>query len=114
MSEKVVNARVPSGLYKKISEKARKNSTTISSLLRALLEDSIEVYSDIADVIDEKIKAAIEGDKLVGYQEIVLGSEKTCSGCASKLKKKDKAYVVLTERCSSPKVVVCTKCISSK
>lgn len=114
MNEKVVNTRITQDLYDKIMKKAKKNGTTISTLVRDLLEDSIDVYSDVSKIIDQKIRDYLKEDKVVGYQEIVAANVLECANCSAKIKKGDKTYMVVTEKNSGPKLFLCSKCFSSK
>ncbi|MFH2021607.1 MAG: hypothetical protein ABIJ34_09450 [archaeon] len=55
MKEKVIHTRVSDDLYEKILKKAKKHRVTVSNLVRNMVEDGLEIVSDVADIIDEKI-----------------------------------------------------------
>lgn len=114
MKEKIINTRVTEELYKKISAKAKKNKTTVSTLLRALLEDSLDIYTDISTIIDQKIKDLLSEEKIVGYQDILVAKVQECSICNTKIGVDDKAYLVITDKGIKHSTIICNKCISSK
>src|SRR3989338_8340153 len=99
-SDKVLNARVSKKLYQKISTKAKKNRTTVSSLIRNLIEDALEIHEDIHEAVDKKIRKYLsEADKqnILGYQEIVLAKATECDNCGQSLPASATAYFAFFE-----------------
>lgn len=110
MKEKIVHTRVSKNLYKKISEKARKNRISISNLIRNIIEDSIEIYEDVSDIVDEKIIEFLDKrDSILAFQEVKLNKNTKCGFCGKTMNKNNKAYLGLFEK-SLKKVIICGKC----
>jgi predicted DNA-binding protein len=63
MKEKVIHTRVSEDLYEKILNKSKKHRITMSNLIRNVVEDGLEIYNDVADVIDEKVREKIKEKK---------------------------------------------------
>lgn len=114
MKEKIINTRVTEELYKKISDKAKKNQTTVSTLLRSLLEDSIDIYSDISTIIDQKIKDLLAEEKIVGYQDILVAKDQQCAVCNQVIKSGDKGYLVVTDKGIKGSTIICSNCINNQ
>src|SRR5947207_1010907 len=78
MQKKVINTRISKDLYDKISAKAKKNRITVSNLIRNLVEDSLEIYGDVADLVDGRIKNHLHRQDtvaIIGYQSITLAKD---------------------------------------
>src|SRR5438045_900625 len=100
MQKKVINTRISKDLYEKISAKAKKNRVTVSNLIRNLVEDSLEIYGDVADLVDERIKNHLhkhDTAAIIGYQSITLAKDTACDICERELKKGTQAYMAFLE-----------------
>jgi len=111
-SDKVLNARVSNKLYEKISNKAKKNRTTVSNLIRNLVEDALEIHEDIHDAVDKKIRKYLsetEKQNILGYQEMILAKETECDNCSKLLKASEIAYFAFFED-RDVKAIICATC----
>ena len=110
--QKVLNTRVSKQLYNKISDKAKKNRTTVSNLIRNLVEDALEIHEDIHEAVDKKIRRYLfesEEQKILGFQEVSLAKDTKCDSCDSSLKTSEKAFFAFFED-SDLKAVICSDC----
>ena len=111
-SNKVLNARVSDKLYEKISDKAKKNRTTVSNLIRNLVEDALEIHEDIHEAVDKKIRKYLsetEKQNILGYQEMVLAKDTKCDNCDKLLKASETAYFAFFED-REIKAILCATC----
>jgi len=111
-SDKVLNARVSKKLYEKISDRAKKNRTTVSTLIRNLVEDALEIHEDIHEAVDKKIRKYLsETDKqhILGYQEMVLAKDTECDNCGKPLEASEIAYFAFFED-RDIKAILCVTC----
>lgn len=111
-SDKILNARVSKKLYEKISEKAKKNRVTVSTLIRNLVEDALEIHEDLHEAVDKKIRKYLSETKkqnIVGYQEITLAKDAKCDNCGKPLKASERAYLALFED-RDLKAILCATC----
>lgn len=111
-SNKVLNARVSDKLYEKISNKAKKNRTTVSNLIRNLVEDALEIHEDIHEAVDKKIRKYLsetEKQNILGYQEMVLAKDTKCDNCEKLLKASETAYFAFFED-RDKKAILCATC----
>jgi hypothetical protein len=63
LKEKVIHTRVSDELYEKILSKAKKHRITVSNLIRNVVEDGVEIYNDVADAVDERLREKIRKKK---------------------------------------------------
>ncbi|MDP4011405.1 MAG: hypothetical protein Q8P72_04225 [Candidatus Roizmanbacteria bacterium] len=111
-NDKVLNARVSNKLYGKISDKAKKNRTTVSTLIRNLVEDALEIHEDIHEAVDKKIRKYLsetEKQCILGYQEIVLAKDTECDNCGKLLKVTETAHFAFFED-RDIKAILCATC----
>ncbi|MEI7580022.1 MAG: hypothetical protein WCJ58_08410 [bacterium] len=108
MKEKVINTRVSKELYEKISDKAKKYRTTTANLLRNILEDSIDIYTDASDLVDEKIKSWLSASEIIGFQEFTLRADCLCSNCKTNILAGDSAYNAINK--GNSRIILCTSC----
>lgn len=113
MREKVVNTRISSELYDKISQKAKKYRTTISSLIRNVVEDGIELYEDVSDAVDDGIRNHLSGNNPVGYQEIIITKLHKCTNCGVMIEVGKKAYVEVSENYTPRRNIICNDCFKN-
>lgn len=112
MQEKVVNTRLTQELYEKLSKKAKAHRTTVSNLIRTLVEDTIEISTDISDIVDAKIKEKLSiDDKTIGYQEITLSTTQKCELCQNDIAKGTKAYLPMTDKGVKSQILICKDCM---
>ncbi len=111
-SDKVLNARVSKKLYEKISDRAKKNRTTVSTLIRNLVEDALEIHEDIHEAVDKKIRKYLsetEKQSILGYQEMVLAKDTECDNCGKPLKTAETAYFAFFDD-RDVKAILCATC----
>ncbi len=111
MKEKVINARVSEDIYKKILDKSHKHRTTVSRLLRNILEDVLDTHDEVADSIEDKLRAQVDqrGENVIGYQEITLTKDTHCSLCRAVCTANTKAYAIMCSWGFSSQVM-CAEC----
>lgn len=114
MKEKVLHTRVPEELYEKISDKAKKHRTTVSSLIRNVVEDGLDIYSDVSDIVDDKIRQRLKNkdknkDEIIGFQKIRLVKKQRCNNCETELKKGTEVNLEIYQN-SSKKTIRCLEC----
>ena len=111
-NEKILNARISKKLYEKVSQKARKNRTTVSNLIRNLIEDTLEIHNDFHDAVDKKIAKYLSDDEkndILGFQEMSLAKDTQCYECEKTIKVPSVAYFAFFEN-SNSRVVICESC----
>lgn len=113
-NKKILNTRVSSQLYEKISNKAKKNRTTVSSLIRNLVEDTLEIHDDIHEAVDRKIKKYLseaERQNILGFQEVNLAKDVECDDCQKPLQASETAFFAFFED-RDVKAILCSACKS--
>lgn len=110
-NEKVVHTRVSKELFEKIANKAKKNRISTSNLLRNLVEDYLEIHSDVWDAIDMKLKnyLSLGEDSIIGYQSIILSKKIRCALCNKELNSGSQVFIGFFEK-SPQKIIVCPNC----
>ena len=117
MKKRVVHTRLPEELFDKIVESAKKNRTTVSGLMRNLLEDFLDISEDFSDIATDKVRNMFFGkqkdDKgeLIGYQPITLVKDTQCENTGKKMKKGAQAYLAFYENCQKG-IIVCKECVN--
>jgi hypothetical protein len=103
----IINLRVSKQTYEKIKSKAQQNKNTISSLLRNIIDDSAEIFSDLSN--DFKGQTATNKFKdVVSYHRGMLAQERNCDNCGSLIAKNEVVTIGEVEKGGS--YYFCTKC----
>ena len=110
MKEKVIHTRVTEELYDNIAKKAKKHRMTVSNLLRNVVEDGLDIYDDVSDIVDEKIREKLQNkDEVIGKQKITIVKDQKCSNCKKTIKKNTEAFLEIYEDIAK-KTIRCLKC----
>ncbi|MDA1316686.1 MAG: hypothetical protein O3B87_01525 [bacterium] len=111
-NEKILNARISKKLYEKVSQKAKRNRTTVSNLIRNIIEDTLEIHNDFHDAVDKKITKYLSNaqkEDIVGFQEMFLAKDAQCVECEKIIKSPSVAYFAFFENNDS-RVIICESC----
>gem|GEM_PF-2169268 len=113
MKKKIVHTRIPEDLFDEIVTKAKKNRTTVSSLIRNLVEDFLDITEDLTDLASGKVRKVLfsdEAKKPVGHTLITLLHEEQCADCEKSFKKN--AVLHLVHFAGSAKTeLMCDECL---
>ncbi|MFA6586227.1 MAG: hypothetical protein WCS86_03665 [Candidatus Paceibacterota bacterium] len=76
----IINLRVSRATYEKIKQKAKENRESTSNLVRKIVDDSIEIISELSDELlgkggNNKFK------NIVGYHKVKVAQELKCDKC---------------------------------
>lgn len=113
MKKKVVHTRIPEELFDEIVSKAKRHRTTVSGLMRNLLEDFLDISEDMTDLMADKTRNMFFGDEamgdLIASQPLTIEKETVCSICQEPLLEGESAYLAFYE--NTPRgVIVCKTC----
>ena len=112
MKDKVINTRITKDLYEKVFEKAKKHGTTVSNLVRGMIEDTFEICGDISLILDKEIRKRFKSKiKIIGYQKVIVGNKVTCPGCSQKVIKGAEGYIAIAENGKASNIIICNKCV---
>ena len=103
----IINIRVSRKTYDKIKDKAAKNSESVSSLMRNIIDDSVEIVSDLSRDIFGRGKGGKFKD-VVSYYKASLAQDRACDNCGAEMKKHDTVIVGETSR--QKRYYFCEKC----
>ena len=104
---RILNLRVSKKTYEKITDKARKNGETISNFIRSVIQDSIEVASDISsDLMGKEPRDRIQ--EVVSYHEAKLARSVPCDNCGISIKKH--SAITVGETSTGSVFFFCEKC----
>ncbi len=105
--EYIINIRVSKDTYKKLKDKAKENSESLSSLVRKTLDDSYEIFSDLKRDIfgDEK-----PSSNIVHYQKVIVAKDVKCDRCQAEITKGSQVF--LGETKTGIKKYFCGNCFN--
>lgn len=103
----IINLRVSRATYEKIKQKAKENRESTSNLVRKIVDDSIEVISELSDELLGKSKNNKFKD-IVSYHKVKVAQELKCNKC-------DKAIsigetITVGETAGAKKYFFCNNC----
>jgi hypothetical protein len=111
---KILHTRLPEELFDHVVGKAKKHRTTVSHLMRNLVEDFLEISGDVTDLMADKARKTFFGKSsaaLVGYQSLTLTRETECEDCGAKIASQHKAYSAVFQN-SRRGVIICQTCLT--
>jgi hypothetical protein len=134
--ERVIHARIPAALDDALKSFASSMRVPVSNLVRALLEDAVEVTQKASDKVVEAAESvadkaaararvrttspatpvgadAAARDPLAGvygYQPLTLAIETACARCGDALSVGANAYLGLRDG-AGPRVFICPECL---
>lgn len=104
----IVNLRVSKETYEKIKERAKRDGDTASSLIRSLIQDSIDTVADLSsEFLSEEDKPDAE---IVSYHKGVLAQGRVCKNCDHEMKEGD--AVTIGETSTGRRSYFCLDCKS--
>ncbi len=110
MQKKVVHTRISDETYDKLSKDAKKRRVTISNLVRNIVEDSLDLSSEVFNLVDEKLRKKLHReDAILGYQSITLNKDTVCDFCGKDVSKGSSINLAFLEN-SAKKLTVCDNC----
>jgi len=106
----VINLRVSRQTYQKIKDKAKKNGNTISSLLRAVIDDSAEIISDLSQDLSGAPYSSPKNrfSDITAYHRAVLAQARPCDNCRTEMIKGE--ITTIGETAKGPAYYFCGKC----
>jgi hypothetical protein len=127
--ERVLHTRVPAVLERELKRFADNLRIPVSNLVRAILEDALNVADLAGTGIEERLKSAaktlehererlkqrVKGDPLVGvvaFQPITLAQPAACAKCREALGRGARAHLGVTDGSyRGPNLIVCQACL---
>jgi hypothetical protein len=82
----ILNLRVSKQTYEKIKGRAVKNGSSISTLLRGIISDSVEIISDLSSDLRGKTSASKFND-VASYHKGILAKDRACDNCKVNMNK---------------------------
>ena len=102
----ILNLRVSKETYEKIKERAKRDGDTASSLIRSLIQDSIDTVADLSfEFLSEADK---QDTKIVSYHKGVLAQGRECENCRHTMKEGN--AVVIGETSTGRRSYFCLDC----
>ncbi|MCL4233364.1 MAG: BrnA antitoxin family protein [Deltaproteobacteria bacterium] len=101
--DRVLQTRVPKGLYEDLVTQARRLRVPVSNLVRNILEDSVRMVENIVDSgldIAEafaKSPGAFDPSVVAGWQPMVANRRLVCANCRKPIKKGEDAFLSVGE-----------------
>jgi hypothetical protein len=134
--ERVLHTRVPAVLEQELKRLAENIRVPVSNLVRAILEDAVEMADRAGRGVEEELRhaattlsskrSAILGKKdraprqpnalegVIGFQPLTLASDARCARCERALDAGEDAHLGLNADVSAPRVIVCSDCLPKK
>jgi hypothetical protein len=130
--ERVLHTRVPAVLERELKRLADNLRVPVSNLVRAVLEDAVNVADVATENVENrlknfaenlatergKLKRRVQADPLsdvFAFQTVKLAQPTACAKCEKELKRGETANLGLTEKPRAPndRVFVCDACLPS-
>lgn len=127
--ERVLHTRVPAVLERELKRFADNLRVPVSNLVRAILEDALNVADAAGTSLEERLKSAaktiehererlkkrVHIDPLAGvfaFQDVTLAQPSTCAKCDRELSRGARAHLGMNEGPKrGPNVIVCDACL---
>lgn len=135
--DRLIQTRVPEKLETTLKEEARRRRTTVSQIIRNLLENTFELVDGVVSNVDQIVSDSVElaqqvrrasrrafapcrdplpeaGERLAHVQawnEVVLNQSVPCAKCAAQLPRGSRAYVGLTDDPGRPRAWLCATAV---
>jgi len=128
--ERVLHTRVPAVLERELKRFAEDFRVPVSNLVRAILEDAVQLADAAGTGLEERLKRAaktletererlrkkVAPDPLAevfAFQEVTLAQPATCSRCGNSIPRGAKGHLGLPAdaQAPGPKVIVCVACV---
>jgi hypothetical protein len=134
--ERVLHTRVPAVLEQELKRLAENIRVPVSNLVRAILEDAVEVADRAGRGVEHELQRAATTlskqratilsrvtaptkeptplDQVIGFQTISLAVDARCARCDRALDAGEEAHLGIGADATAPRVVVCDKCVPRK
>ena len=128
--ERVLHTRVPAVLERELKRLAESLRVPVSNLVRAVLEDAVNVADQAGGKVEQRLKTFAENlesergklrkrvlkdplDGVIAFQPVKLAQPTTCAKCEKDLKRGDTANLGVNEdpKLGAPRVFVCDACL---
>ncbi len=110
--EYIINIRVSKDVYKKLKERAKENSESLSSLVRKTIDDGFEIFGDLRKELFGDGEEKNGNGKFVHYEKVIVAREMECEHCHKPIAKGDNAF--LGETKSGQRKYFCADCFTKK
>jgi predicted DNA-binding protein len=129
--DRLIQTRVPEELESSLKREARRQGTSVSQLVRDILEDALElvdnVVSDVDQIVNDSVALAREvargarrmagtpSDPLEGveaWHEVVLHRDLQCTRCGAPLGKGEHAHTGVGSGSGAPRAWLCGRCFA--
>lgn len=103
LKDRVLQTRVPKGLYEDLVAQARRLRVPVSNLVRNILEDSVRMVENIVDggldIAEALAKSpgGFDPAAVAGWQPLVANRRLVCANCRKPIRKGDDAYLSVGE-----------------
>jgi hypothetical protein len=140
--DRLIQTRVPRQLESTLKEEARRRRSTVSQLIRSVLEDTFDlvdgVVADVDEIVSDSARLArnvrrnaqrlaspgrpraarseppaADFPNVYAWNELVLNREASCSGCGAAIARGDRGFFGLSEDPKAPPACLCARCVEA-
>ncbi len=127
----MLHTRVPAILERELKRLAESVRMPVSNVVRAILEDALEVAERASGRVEEQLKHAAERvstereslrervkqldplERVIAFQAVVLAQPTNCQKCSVALHSGDDAFLGVAAE-PGPRVIVCGSCVPKR
>ena len=139
--DRLIQTRVPRELETTLKEEARRRRSTVSHLIRSVLEDTFHlvdgVVADVDEIVNDSARLArnvrrnaqrlasaarerpareetsgADFPHVVAWNELVLNREAGCARCGSAIARGERGYIGVSDQPDAPRTWLCARCIT--
>jgi hypothetical protein len=140
--DRLIQTRVPQQLESTLKQEARRRRSTVSHLIRSVLEDAFDlvdgVVADVDDIVSDSARLArnvrrgaqrlaspgrpreapaspsdADFPHVYAWNELVLNRSATCSACGVTIARGERAFVGLSDDRDAPRDILCERCVEA-
>ncbi len=141
--DRLIQTRVPRDLEATLKAEARRRRSTVSHLIRSVLEDAFDLVDDVVADVDEIVSDSSrlarnvrrnarrlishasepDGDgesqadafpEVYAWNELVLNRAASCARCRQEIARGERGFFGLSDRgTSAPRVCLCARCAAA-
>jgi hypothetical protein len=141
--DRLIQTRVPEKLETTLKDEARRRRTTVSQMIRNVLEDTFDLVDGVVANVDQIVSDSVELAQKVGqlghdalrdlaapcgdplpdaeerlahvqaWNEVVLNQPTACTKCGAELPRGLRAYTELGDGSGEPRAWVCANAVAS-
>jgi len=101
----ILNIRISKKTYEKVKDLAKENAQSVSHLVRKVINDGLDIASDLSEDIFGKGK---KETNIISYYHGIAGRDIWCAKCGRKIKMGQK--IVIGESTFEKKYYFCVNC----